>query len=449
MATQNRHTASYWKQLRRCPTLLEPARMLYDPSGSIAERLGLLVFAPALNAYVTWLLRRAMEDGIRRLYFLARDGYLVYQTAWKYCQQLGLPLECRYLYCSRYSLRIPLYHLDPEGALEHICRSGLHVTPEILLIRSGFLSEEIPALLRQLELPYADDERIPYAQLSRIRDLLASNLVYTELLRERSVQKLPQLRGYFAQEGLLEDCPIAIVDCGWTGSMQKSVQIAMNLFGSGIRLQGYYYGLYSLPADADPACYHTFAFSRKGNLLQKVFFNNNVFETVFSAPHGSTLGYIETDGTFVPILSEPERKNCELVQALERCLDAYTAALLRRADPQLFRSLNIHTMRSVSCGLFRLLMCSPTLEEATWLGTMPFSDDLMDTNRQHLAANLSGAELHSHHLVPKLLSMTGLSKRSATDSAWYEGSAVLYGRHSRWNQANHTLYKVALYLKPR
>lgn len=449
MTKQNKHTFLFWKQLHRSPTLMEPAKALFDPSADITDQLNLLVFSPALNAYVMWLLRKAMEDGIQRLYFLARDGYLVYLTAQQYCQALNLPMDCRYLYCSRYSLRIPLYHTDLEGTLEHICRGGLRVTPTMLLIRSGFLPEEIPDFLRKLDLPYADDECIPHSQLSVLREILASNREYMDLLRMRSAQRLPALRSYFAQEGLFEDCPIAIVDCGWTGSTQRSIQNVMDLCGAHVHLQGYYYGLFSLPSDVDPVYCHAFAFAPKSGLMRKVFFNNNVFETVFSAPHGSTIGYEDTDGVFSPILSEPDALGCDLVKTLERCLRQYTGVLLSGLNTNQFLSLDIRLLRDVSCGLFRILMCSPTPEEAACLGKIPFSDDLMDSNRQHLAAELSGDELRGHHFLPKLLSVIGWKRQVVPGSAWYEASAVLHGRHSFWNRMNYTLYKLALYLLPR
>ena len=39
------------------------------------------ILAPALNDFVLWILRKAQRNGIRRLYFLARDGYLMYRCA--------------------------------------------------------------------------------------------------------------------------------------------------------------------------------------------------------------------------------------------------------------------------------------------------------------------------------------------------------------------------------
>ena len=55
------------------------------------------VLAPVLNGFVLWVLQEAMKNKVKRLYFLARDGYFMYRCACIYCQKLQLPVECRYL----------------------------------------------------------------------------------------------------------------------------------------------------------------------------------------------------------------------------------------------------------------------------------------------------------------------------------------------------------------
>ena len=51
------------------------------------------VLAPALGGFVIWLLKSAMENNIKRLYFLARDGYFMYHASLILCNTLHLPIE--------------------------------------------------------------------------------------------------------------------------------------------------------------------------------------------------------------------------------------------------------------------------------------------------------------------------------------------------------------------
>jgi FMN phosphatase YigB (HAD superfamily) len=56
------------------------------------------VGGPVLVSYVLWVLLRARDRGIRRLYFMARDGYLLMRVARSLIQALGLDCEARYLH---------------------------------------------------------------------------------------------------------------------------------------------------------------------------------------------------------------------------------------------------------------------------------------------------------------------------------------------------------------
>ena len=409
----------------------------------------LLVLSPAMNAYVIWLLRRAADSGIRRLYFLARDGYLVYETAQKYCRQLNLPIECRYLYCSRYSLRAAIYHQDIDEALSYICRGGMGITPRKLMLRSGFSAQRSEEILSQLDLSYEPNTPIPFAHLPQVRETLKNSQIYTSALTEISLQAFPAVKGYFSQEGLLEDCPMAIVDSGWTGSMQKSIQQIRQLCGCQNPICGFYYGIYYLPHGATASEYHAFSFYRWRHLGRKVFFNNNLFETVYCSPHGSTQGYKQEDDAYVPVLTEADPRIRDYILTLEQHMASYTDVLLKHTTRQQFAEISISRLQRTVSGLFRLLMWSPVLQEAELFGRMPFSDDLLDDGRQELAAPLSAEQLRSNHLFPKLLSMTNLRPKPMHESAWYEASTVRFGTHPHLDRLSYTLYRILLYLKPR
>ena len=147
----------YRKYLKEDPRMYQAAAQV-----KIAEQdPGMLavshVFAPALGSFVMWVLENAVKSGKKRLYFLARDGWFMYRAALVICGALQLPLECRYLNCSRYSLRIPMYHLDREEALDFICRRGIGVTPDRILQRAGLSGRERKEVLKRLGLPFAND----------------------------------------------------------------------------------------------------------------------------------------------------------------------------------------------------------------------------------------------------------------------------------------------------
>lgn len=61
--------------------------------------------APVLLDYVQWVLKEAQARNITTLYFLARDGFVLREIAERVCMKDRIPIHCRYLYCSRASLR--------------------------------------------------------------------------------------------------------------------------------------------------------------------------------------------------------------------------------------------------------------------------------------------------------------------------------------------------------
>ena len=96
--------------------LCEPART--DLKKDVMKLTVSAVFAPTLNAFVIDTLHKAIKEGIEELYFLARDAYFMYLCACEYVEKYNLPIKCKYLYVSRYSLRVPLFHRDIDKATD-------------------------------------------------------------------------------------------------------------------------------------------------------------------------------------------------------------------------------------------------------------------------------------------------------------------------------------------
>ena len=70
--------------------------------------------APLIWNFAEYIVKEAHRRGLRRVYFLARDGYEPYIFANRIADELGYALECRYLYASRLAWRLPAYALLPS-----------------------------------------------------------------------------------------------------------------------------------------------------------------------------------------------------------------------------------------------------------------------------------------------------------------------------------------------
>ncbi len=427
---------------RLCSGLGDPLPMLKEP----VEEISFCVMGPALAAFTQWLLQRAMGNGIRRLFFLARDGYFFYQSAVEFCRKFGLPVECRYLSCSRYSLRIPFFHIDHSAALEFICRGGIDITPHKILSRAGLTSGEIDAVLKVLELPYGAEEILPYAKLAEIRQCLAECKLFWEYADAHSRQAYPKLAGYLKQEGMLDPSPVAIVDSGWTGSMQKILRDIRAQLGCVSPLTGYYWGLYEWPTGTRESEYCGYFFLPDNGLRNKVHFNNCVFEAVFTAPHGMTLGYEERGGRYEPIYGHMGEERQRFIREMEGYLNAYIRRFLSTTPVWGLSPYQEEEDKRTVGKLLRLFMDTPTSREADCFGSLTFSDDVVDRESHQLAEPLSEEEIRDNHVVHKLLVLSGRAKGYIRESAWLEGSIVRCGKRVKYHLAQNTLYKYIRYL---
>ena len=72
-----------------------------DPARRTIWDTGCDIVGPMLFGFVHWCLAQAAERGLRRLYFVARDGQLLHRIAERLAPAWGFDIECRYLHGSR------------------------------------------------------------------------------------------------------------------------------------------------------------------------------------------------------------------------------------------------------------------------------------------------------------------------------------------------------------
>lgn len=431
--------AERYRRILRSSTLLYPHASDFMRPGDGAPAIH-YVLSPLMAEFMRWLLLCAVQSGKQRLYFLARDGYLMKRVAEIFCQQFHLPVECRYLSCSRFVLRLPLFHTDHEWALNVIC-SGSGTTPEQVLARAGLTAEERQAILNHVALPYLPDQPLTETSLASFHDILGKCGPFLERMDHRSAAALPILLRYLKQEGLTDGVADAIVDSGWIGTIQDCLTRACVLAGREQPLDGYYFGLYSLPSGTDRDRYHCYYFTPEGEIRRKAHFSSSLFEAVFTAPHGMTVGYRETNGFYTPLYAPVPDPATEHFHAIAGPILAYARRLAAHTPPEAFRNPDFVSNRTVLAKLIRLFMCMPTRGEANFFGSIPFSSEASDTGSQVLAARLTPQELRAWRLTRRH------AGTPARESAWYAGSAVLYGTNRLRDITGYTRYQYARHLR--
>lgn len=410
----------------------------------------MFIFGPVLLSFVSWVLKEASMTGKRRLYFLSRDGWLMYRMAKRLCRtgevyaSDGSSVECRYLYASRYAWRIPEQHLIGEKSLERICRGGMHVTFIDMMQRAG-LTEEEGKNIAKLVCPERDmEEALPWSEIQRLRIPLSRCREFRELADNRSRSRYHAVIAYLSQEGLFEEVPYALVDSGWIGTMQESLQHLLESSGYRGRIDGYYFGLYRVPEGASRQHFHAFYFGPEEGIWRKTLFSNCLFECVFTAPHGMTEGYKNINGLWSPCLFQMKEEAGEWIRQQIRLLELYMDIAVEAYGSELKEEMKRLPLENLLCSL----MASPSVEEAAFYGSIPFSDEVTEKKMLPLAAKLTQCQLFGYHPLPRLCLQLLPGRMKMKDSGWIEGSIRLYGGWLYgWHRVGVFQYKYALYVR--
>lgn len=445
---QRKRIEEYWKILKKDVALYETARALTEGRKTrFEEAVYDTVFAPVLLCFVSWVLEEAKKRKIKRLYFLARDGYQMYLAAVSLCKMTGRKIDCRYLYGSRYAWRLPQFAREGEQCLEKICLGGIDVTFEKVMKRGNLTDKEALSVARELHVEESYHTPLSYGEVQHLKRTLKQSKLFLPYVYAHSRAAQEVTYGYLKQEGLFEEIPCALVDSGWTGSLQQTLRRLLRDAGCKKYPEGFYFGLYELPAEERQSDYHTYYFGPNGGLKQKVYFSNCLYEAVYSAPHGMTCGYKEQDRRYVPVFQREDSLNREKMEQMEEWLKCFLEAYGFQQMETGWKPPDVKGRKQMVYRLFDRLMAAPIREEAESYGVLLFSDDVTEEYAQEVAATLSEEELQNQRILNKAGILLGLKKGKLHGSAWLEGSIVKNGSRIKSRLRHAAVYKYILYIR--
>ena len=200
-----------------------------------------LVIGPVLTAYVHWILEKSLDGHIQTLFFLARDGQILKEIAEIFIMSYQLPIQCRYLYVSRYSLRKALFCINKEESFEFLGCNSIRITPEILLNRTGLSSVQQNEILKAMQYyePCKRSKDLSAHELKSFLVQLRKNTLFEESMEQMSKIENDKIFRYFVQEQITSSESIAIVDCGWTGSMQRTIRQILEAHHIKCKIEGF------------------------------------------------------------------------------------------------------------------------------------------------------------------------------------------------------------------
>lgn len=376
------------------------------------------VISPIFFGFVHWVLLEAKRQGIQRLYFMARDGYILWRIAQIICRKWGYDIDCQYFYGSRQAFHFPsiqqigeteqewLFDRPPFFSVRLAC-DRVNVQPEQIadaLTRYGLSAEMWDKNLTDPEFTALKAAFHDQEVIDLIVDLAA-------IYREKAI-------GYFKQTGIGDGTSFAIVDSGWSGRSQRSfskILAIANLYPPD-GVPGFYFGLERriTPFSTDSLIPY---FLEPDDIAERRSLTcSPILELFLAADHGSTVRYEKQDGQYIPILrSEKNERALQwgvLVQQ-EAILD-FTERLTDRLRPE---ECEFRYFHQVTEHLLSTFIHQPNPEEAQVFGSQPFSDQQLENKFHDLAPAYSLVDgfkmIFDKHYVSDFVWLPASMQRSA------------------------------------
>ncbi len=277
---------------------------------------------PAYLPYAIYVLREARRMGIRKLYFLSRDSYILLKAAQALSKETE-GLELHYLFVSRRSLLLP--YLCGEDEYAYLAASDHHTLVRIDTIdkrlRHLGTSREEMRIKFGIEFPYSKVNNIK-EQEDFLQKVFHSD--FTPLLQHRAQEQLCLLLDYFRQEGLMDGEPSAAVDVGWLGTSRLMINHILRRVGAK-DLHFFYYGVRRDVFPPSAGRYSTYFQAEELSTETTA-----LLEHYYSAsPYPSTIAYQKREnGEVIPVFADNEEfRHTPITKANQTAIEAIASAM--------------------------------------------------------------------------------------------------------------------------
>lgn len=275
-------------------------------SSSVHNDIILDAIAPMFVPFVSWIFRDARQRGIKKLYFLARDGYVLHEIA----KILGVnypEIELHYLYGSRRAFYLAGVKHASIDELNWIFPPVVGKTPRQMLKRINADESVIRAAMEKRGLgdQYLQTP-LRAADHALFIELLSEEESRVQLLARASEQR-EIVKAYFTQVGLCCHDGMGIVDIGWSRFCQHAVNIILEPH----QVFGYFFGVFDQRMSISEAGPYAAAFYPEEfysdecnkNLLKHEFLP--ILEQFFTLnDQRSTIGFTREGSSVVPVFEE-------------------------------------------------------------------------------------------------------------------------------------------------
>lgn len=342
------------------------SRVLRDISAGVA--------GPIITDIIIWILRRAHQSGLKKIFFVSRDGQVFVNAARTIARKLNFDIDISYLYGSRQAWLLPSVSEFTVEVINDIYPEKFDVwfrSVQTILARFEIKPEEVS---RQLEdtgfRKGLWESRLSKDQNDKLRRLIMEDSSIQDLILHKAQQRREDLIQYLKQEGAIGE-NFGFVDLGTGATLHNALSAVLAsvdqptptsfYLGRRTNIKDIGYGL--------PEVYLNDGCEQLGYFIDSVTF---LLEMFCCADHGGVTGYTKKGNIFLPQL-EPEN-NAQVVDwghgTVWKTIDTFAEFVC--VTPYLDSSQM--DVRPVLNQLIDTFLRTPTKEEAEHWGAYPFED---------------------------------------------------------------------------
>lgn len=392
-----------------------------DVEASHEESFGMIHAAvvPFLLAYVIWVIEHAKSNGIKKLFFVARDGEILYKIAKELCID-EKEMELCYLHGSRRAWLAPSMLSGSLDWLKMLSMGVNKKSPADIVEQIDLDSDEREKLREILGFSSAQwNDALDYESSREFYAALASNNDASIVLNKSSEKKRHIMHRYLKQMGLFDGCAWAIVDAGWSLNSQAALKRVLNFYDPELPVKGYYIGLSKYHLSKEEAGQYFSLIPRAGSLISRRAVI--VEHCCLPSLHASTIGYQLTEEVAQPALGEEIRGSEEISYAQQLHEASIAAARLVAKEKDIYQKFS--TINSAAVAVFSNFIKNPDIRDTAYLSRFNVISEIRHAKGFliPLCRSLGWRDIYS------IILMNFLKKRkfSSPGYMWLEGSAVM------------------------
>lgn len=301
-ARKLRHVLSNRNYILETGCNLEKQKLVID--NTEAYTYGVTFGGPILYPYADWIIQRCQQENIKRLYFVARDGFIIKQIVDEILKRRNLLIETRLIFGSRMAWRIPRNEYFCEDILEIYNHSFQDRISNMRDLATFFQMdckelEKYETLIQsacgELEMNWWNKEQVDVI----IHCLLKTEAFVCELKKIYDSKRI-LLQQYIKQEADMSDENYAFVDVAGSGLTME--YLARNILSDSHKMKCFYYRMDKCISE------------KCENYVFYPFYVDYfvILEMLCRAPLEQTEGYsMDSTGKIVPVFKYVDKKAIE------------------------------------------------------------------------------------------------------------------------------------------